>query len=339
MVADYSKHGNINNFIADYHPKSKDFIKYRKRWEENKDSLLYLVLETTSKCNLKCPICIHSIGYEQKEDMNDEIFECILKNIGEMKIPSIGVNFTNEPLLDKKIFQRVKKIANIDCVVDIHMNTNAALLNKENSFKILNSGLTRLMIGFDAFSKETYESMRVGASYEKVLKNILYFLDLKEKMHKIFPIVRISFVRSSINENEIEKWFGFWKDRVDYITIQEYFTPVLDNSKDYLLPRSNKRKEVDILDITCPQPFERAVIRGNGSVLPCCAHFATEMPIGNIKQNGLKDIWHGEKAIELRKYFEENRWEEHPICSKCLGISYDLKQNMKTVRKNQQNLN
>lgn len=336
VVTNYSKHVNINNFIGRYHPKSKDFIRYRKQWQKNKDNLLYLALETTSKCNLKCPMCIHSIGYRQTEDMNEAILESALKNIKEMKIPSIAVNTTNEPLLDKRIFQIIQKISNIDCVFDIHMNTNAVLLNKENCSKILNSNLTRLMIGFDAFSKQTYERMRVGAKYENVLKNILDFLELKERKGKVFPVVRVSLVRSSINEDEIEKWFAFWKDKVDYISIQEYLTPVLDNSKGYLFPVDIKRRKV-ISGIACYQPFERAVIRGNGDVLPCCAHFATKIPIGNIKQNRLNDIWYGEKVVKLRQYFKQNRWHEHPVCSKCLKFSqssYRLKQNVMVYNEN-----
>lgn len=325
MTTDYSKHGDINCYIAEHHPKKEQFGNYRKQWEHNKESLLFLLIETISRCNLKCPMCIHSVGYEHTADMTENLFDRIIKEIKAMRIPSIAMNMTNEPLLDKSIINRIAKIAQVDCVVDILMNTNGVLLNKQNGEKLLDSGLTRLLIGFDAYSKNTYEKVRVGSNYEKVLHNILDFLELKEKLNKNIPVVRMSFVKTSQNEHEVQEWFDFWKDKVDYVSIQEYLTPVLNDSGLSLVPKNSKRKELKGEAITCKQPFERVTIIGNGDVLPCCSHFSTQMPIGNINNDSLLTIWNGEMVNTLRKYFKEKRWREHPICSKCLGISSGLK--------------
>lgn len=324
LVSDYCKHGDVNNYIAEHHFNKRKYLEYRKRWNNNRNELLFLLLETASACNLKCPMCIHSVGYNHTSPMTDEMLDIIYDSIEQMNIPSVCMNQLNEPLLDKKIFERTKKIAGIDCVLDIHFNTNALLLNKENSLEILEGRITRLLIGFDAFSKQVYEKIRYGADYDKVINNIMNFLQLKEQMKKKFPIVRISLVRTAINEGEIEKWFEFWKDKVDYVSVQEYVTPVLGDSKNYLIAKSSKRKETGPLDISCHQPFERAVVRGNGDVLLCCAPFAINMPVGNIKRESLRQIWNGAEAEKLRAYFREGRWLEHPICSKCLKISYGL---------------
>lgn len=329
-ITDYSRHeGGINRFIEDNHSWKEGFRKYRKRWDSidtksSKASLLFILLETISSCNLKCPMCIRSLGRENTDKMDDELFDLILENIKEIQVPSVCVNCNNEPLLDKDITNKINRISELDCVVDIFMNTNATLLTPEKSKEILNSNLTRLLIGFDAFTPQTYEKIRVGAKYHKVLGNILGFLELKKKMNKIFPILRISLVRLASNENEIDEWIDFWKDKVDQISIQEYATPVLDNSKDFLVARSNLRKQIKETGRTCIDPFQRAVIIGNGDVLPCCAHFSTKMPIGNIKNKKLKDIWNGQKASKLRETFEKGKWQEHPICAKCLSISSGL---------------
>ena len=69
----------------------------------------------------------------------------------------------------------------IDSVVDIHMNTNAVLLNKLNKEKILNSNLTRLLLGFDGYSKDVFEKVRDRAKYDKIFNNIINFIELKKK--------------------------------------------------------------------------------------------------------------------------------------------------------------
>ena len=181
VVASYSKHGDIDSFIAANHAKKKQYREYRNAWKSNKCSLLFLLIETTSHCNLKCPMCIHSIGYDKVGKRSDDIFDLVVHNIKDMAIPSVGMNQTNEPLLDKKMFERLDKICSLDSVVDIMMNTNGTLLNAENSLNILDSGLTKLLIGFDAFTKETYEKVRRGACYEQVMQNILTFLELKKR--------------------------------------------------------------------------------------------------------------------------------------------------------------
>jgi radical SAM protein with 4Fe4S-binding SPASM domain len=324
IVTDFCKYGDINNFIAMNHHDKEGFRKYRKRWNRNKGNLLFLLLETVPSCNLKCPMCAHSVGYDLCEAMDNDLFDKVLGDIKEVDIPAVCMNQANEPLLDKGIFERTKKIARLNSVLDIHMNTNAALLDRENSLKILESGLTRLLIGFDGFSKEIYEKMRPGADYDKVMANIMDFLELKKKMKKRLPVVRISFVKTSVNEHETEKWFEFWKEKVDYISVQEYLTQILGESKNYLRAKTSKRKEMEIPEITCHQPFERAIIRGNGDVLPCCAPFMIKTPIGNVKQGHLKDIWNAEGLKEIQAHFDEKRWNEHPVCSKCLKITYGL---------------
>ena len=324
LVSDYCKYGDINQYIETHHAKSQQYAQYRKRWKDNRSDLLFLLFEITSRCNLKCLMCAHSIGYPQTPLMSDEIFRAGLEGIREMDIPSVSVNQANEALLDKKIFERIRAVASLPNVVDIRMHTNAVLLNNDNSKRILESGLTRLLIGFDGFSPRVYEKMRCGAKYNLVLDNILRFLELKKKMGVIFPVVRVSLVRSSVNEHEIGLWLDFWKEKVDYLAVQEYLTPVLDDSKSDLIATSSLRAQIPYHLVSCEEPFERAIVRGNGDVILCCSPFAVTMPVGNIKKRSLKEIWRGEKANQLRTMFEENRWEEHPVCSRCLRISYQI---------------
>lgn len=329
-ITEYSKHkGGINKYIEENHPKRIKFRSYRSKWNsldiKNKNTvLLFLLLETVSICNLKCPMCIHSVGRKHIDNMSNDMFNLILDAIREMQVPSVCVNCTNEPLLDKDIISRINKIAALDCVVDIFMNTNGTLLTKKKSEELLNSGLTRLLIGFDGFSKEVYEQIRVGAKYREVISNILKLVELKKKMNKPLPIVRISLVRLAANEKEIGKWLKFWKNKVDQVCIQEYVTPVLDNSRDYLIAASNLRKNFSKEAEICPEPFQRAVITGNGDVLPCCSHQSTAMPIGNIRNEDLKGIWYGRRASDLREFFIRKKWHKHPICAKCIDISSGL---------------
>lgn len=323
-VTDYSRHKNgIVKYIEENHPKRLRFRDYRKDWDsiELIPKLLFLLLETTSKCNLKCPMCLHSTGYDNSEYMSDDLFNVALNSIEDMKIPSISMNYSNEPLLDDSIVQRINRVSGLDCVLDTFMNTNATLLTEQKSEEILNSKLTRLLIGFDAFTEETYKKIRIGAEYEKVFTNIQNFIKMKKKMKKRLPVLRISLVKLSINEHEINDWLAFWKNKVDQACIQEYVTPVIDSSKDFLLAHSNLRKINKKESETCIEPFKKCVIRSNGDILPCCSYLAAKIPIGNIKEDTLRGAWYGKQAEEIRELFKQNTWREHRVCGKCLSVS------------------
>ena len=333
MVAlnnDYSKHGDIDKFIEKNHKDPERYLNYRNKWKDrtNQNKILFALIETTSKCNFTCPMCVQSEEYAHTQNMSKGLFDKIIHEIKTNEIPSVCMNQTNEALLDKKIFDRLEAVSKIETVCDIHMNTNASLLNEERSKKILNSNLTRLLIGFDGFSKETYEKVRRKGNYEEVLKNILNFLELKKKLGKVFPVVRISFVRNSENEHEVNDWFEFWKDKVDYIAIQEFITPFADTSREYLIPKSSKRTKIDPSKIICTAPSERVGFRGNGDVLPCCSHFATEMPIGNLNENSYEEISKSEKIIKLKHdLLQPYGYKKNKICRDCIEISYGLKNN------------
>jgi MoaA/NifB/PqqE/SkfB family radical SAM enzyme len=324
VVENWCRHGtSIEEYISLVHPKKAKFDAYRDSWSNvQTGGLRFLLLETVSKCNLKCAMCIHSVGYDLVDDMTNELFEIAISNIQKYSIPSICMNQVNEPLLDKGIIDKIKKVVNINSVVDVMMNTNAVLLNQKTSKAIIESGLHRLLIGFDANTSETFKKVR-GASFEKIKNNILEFINLRNDMKSVFPLVRLSFVRTSQNEHEVEGWFNYWKDIVDYITIQEFITPVEDDTRDYLYPIDAFRSAHQLNTIpVCDQPFMRATLRGNGDVIPCCSHLATKMPIGNLLvDNDLNNIFMGGVADSLRKSLIDGNFKSNKICSSCLGCS------------------
>lgn len=330
LVNDYSKHGDINKYIEKNHKNPIRYAEYRERWKnrDNQEKILFALIETTSRCNFTCPMCVQSEDYAHTQNMSKELFDKILNEIKINKIPSVSLNQVNEPLLDKKIFERIEAISKIETVCDIHMNTNASLLNQERSEKILNSNLTRLLIGFDGFSKKVYEKVRRKGDYETVLNNILKFLELKKKLKKIFPVVRISFVKTSENEHETQDWFDYWKEKVDYLTIQEFITPFPDSRREYLIPKNSERLNVDPSKIICTQPSERVTFRGNGDVLPCCSHFATEIPIGNLHENTFEEISKSKKIQKLKNnLLQPFGYKKNKICRDCIEVSYGLKKN------------
>ncbi len=139
-----------------------------------------------------------------------------------------------------------------------------------------------------------------------------------------FPVVGILLLRTTLKKSEIDNWLAYRKDKVDTVPIQEYLRLVLNHSRDNLKADKSQRKVPDHNSLTCRQPFERLIVKGKGSVLPGCFHFATKMVIGNILNQTLREIRLADKIRELRKMSNESLWQNHPRCSKCSSLYYEL---------------
>ena len=138
--------------------------------------------------------------------------------------------------MDKNLVNKIKLIKNTTNVVDIRFNTNGSLLNEKKSLELIDSGLTRIMISLDAVKKETYEKVRIRGDYNKVINNIFRFIKLRDAKKKKLPIVRVTFVKTSSNFNEVQEFIKFWYNKADVIGTQNFNVPsVISNNYDILL--------------------------------------------------------------------------------------------------------
>ena len=58
----------------------------------------------------------------------------------------------------------------------------------------------------------------------------------------------------------------------------------------------------------CYSPFTTMVFRPDGDVIPCCWNGAEVL--GNVKESSLKDIWFGDKAIDIRTSFKNYQFKK-----------------------------
>jgi len=149
-----------------------------RRRETTPTGPLYLNIEPTNACNLKCHTC--SIDGTRKRGFMDlDLFRKIVDQAPKAGVYEVALFLGGEPLLHKDLPYMVKYV--VSKGLDARIYTNACMLTREKSEALLDAGLSFLGISFDGDNKEDYEKMRVGANYEKVLENVLTFLRLKKK--------------------------------------------------------------------------------------------------------------------------------------------------------------
>jgi len=307
------------------------FQNYRKKWdavnrfELETDFPIFLQLETNQICNLKCPSC--PIGQEDgdkkyisSENMGWEMYKKIILEGEKYGCPSVEPQGTNEPLLDPNLEGYIK-FASEHGFMDIMLNTNGTLLSEQRSRKFLKSGITRVRFSLDAATKETYEKVRLGGKYETTMNNIEKFLKIKKQENYELPVVGVNFCKTKFNEHEEKLFIETWKDKVDFIVIQDFQPPDLTKNYSEFLTSSTSvfREKIQKSGFNCQQPWQRVLIRSNGEVCPCCAFFSEELTLGNLKNHSIHELWNSKEMRNLRDIHKTGNWQENDWCKKCIN--------------------
>ena len=303
--------------------KGEEFVNYRERWDKvnsfelETDFPMFLQIEPNYKCNYKCPMCtqgdpklIEKFGYQGGLTTKD--IKRILDEAELYNCPSVAMYGDNEPFLIKHIpdwFAMARDAG----FLDIMAISNGSVMTESLAERILDSGLTRLRFSLDAVTPETYAKIRIGGKFTRTIRNIEMFLNARAKRGSKLPQVGVNFVKMSINQHEVEPFLKRWEDVVDFIVIQDFMRP--DIEQDYQELDIANRPSVD--NFRCTQPWQRLYIRGNGDVTVCCAQFNSYLVIGNINKDSLYDLWNSEKSQEFRAMHKEGRYYENPICLAC----------------------
>lgn len=266
------------------------------------------IVETTAKCNLYCPMCPRETHKQPKEDMEDVIFERLVKDAQHsaehMMLIGLG-----EPLLDPKIFDRIHYCEQHG--VSTLLSTNGTLLDEQASNKLLDGPLEHITLSFDGSTKESFEFYRKGARFERVRDNFLRFGRLKhERKSKVQVVVQM--VRMERNWNEVEDFVRFWSTQpgVDQVRIKADETNLM---------RPDRGHEVGDWTHPCHYLWRGPMyVKHNGDVYPCCQSYMLDgTPVGNIGGQSLTEIFDGEPMQELRRMHVAGRAGEIGMCARC----------------------
>ena len=148
-----------------------------------KARLLWLNIEFTSICDLQCKMCALDRS-QPKGFMDEKLFEKILNEItasDQLKVENISLWLGGETLLHPK-FSRMLEILSFkrNEVKDfpyVTLLTNATSLQGKRADALLGTdAIDCILFSIDGGTKESFESLRRGAKWENVLKNIREFL-------------------------------------------------------------------------------------------------------------------------------------------------------------------
>lgn len=295
---------------------SKQFQLYRSLWKKvaEEDYLpshpLHVDIELSDACNLRCKMCAHGLEKVKSTGfMPDNMALKLIDQCVDIGVFSIKFNWRGEASLNKFLPEAIK-YAKKQGILEVQFNTNGLPPDEDLIVECAESGVDRVIFSVDGFSKDTYEQIRIGGNYEKLLENINRLIEWKKKNNSSKPFVRVQMVRTKHNAHESEPFIDYWQNIVDDVRVSDVMNRGQGNQFSVGDQVVGGRRR-------CPQPFQRLVVGKDGRVSPCCSDWFQEYTIGHVEKNDFITIWNNDKVNNLRDALRNNLHDSIPICKNC----------------------
>ena len=258
--------------------------------------------EIVHGCNLKCIMCPVPRTADKVSLMAPETFSAVVEQL-KGKIEVLVLHSDGEPLLSPHVtdFVRLATRNNIKTM----LSTNCTLLNARRSRELINAGLGHIVLAVDGVTKKTYEQIRVGASFERVMDNVHTFFRLKKQKRASNPFVTMQFVKMPENEHEANAFLSTWS-AFDCV-------PLVKPATNLLSPNS----EIIANHPYCHRLWHTLLVTPDGTILPCVAnHFSCRFPLGKVLSEKIEIAWNSERLQFLRREIVRGR-RHSPMCRNC----------------------
>ena len=307
----------------------------------------YIEYEVTTKCNLRCAHCERTHWEETPQDMTYEQFKKVFDQFPKLK----WVNATGEgtAFLNKDYFKMLEYFKKKDTYVELV--ESLYLMNDDWMRRLIKLGIDRIWVSIDGATKKTYEGIKIGSDFDRVIKNLKRFVELKKEMNSPIPEFCFRYVISKNNMKEMEQFvemingIACKKDFGDASYIEFAGLLEFDNimkmyvnevPDDIITKVSNKGRELGVkvrwshhkqdkkIPVTQCAAWTEPYIMMGGYVMPCCGvvmsnkrPYLRKYALGNVYKKSFKEIWNSRRYKKFRKTVNQSKGPVYILCKDC----------------------
>lgn len=281
----------------------------------------------TTLCNIKCFMCgsQHSPDLVKKH-MTDAVFDAVdAKVLSRGFVKTVEINSVGENLLHPKAEEFIRRIRRRG--IRLLIQTNGMVM-RPGILEAIASGPGELRFSIDGLDAETFEAIRIGASWSKVSGHLK---EAGQRLRNSGTSVQMSFILMRKNQHQLEDLVDFAAaNNVKALYVNRLHpNPGIVGPDDMLTPEqeADAFARVDRLAERCKAagisfgsaytrlsaiqselreghwrcgvPWYSVDMSIDGDIFPCCMSYRNAM--GNIvKVRSFEEIWHGPKYNHLR---------------------------------------
>lgn len=312
MMVKAVANANFSSLSGSSTPQAQtpQYMEYRRCWTENpakfvvRDFPLHLDIEITNRCNLRCTFCdkLPLLTKEQMGDMDMQLFRKILDEAGQGSLWGVKLSYRGESLLHPQVAEMVA-YAKSKGVLDVYLNSNGMLLSEKMSLNLMDAGLDRISVSVEGTDPVAFERERVGAKFDRILRNVERLRELRSKKGYSHPRVRVQTVR--LPNLDMNAYVSFWSSRCDEVAAVDY--------KDV----TDRMEEIVKTDWACPQLWQPMTIEWDGAIMPCNNDDFRRLSPGNVKDGSVHSSWHDPIVKKARALHRQGRSHQVDACRGC----------------------
>ncbi len=297
----------------------------------------FVNVESTKMCNLKCPNCRRNYpagSISTEPGPKHLTVGALWRIVATTPMEVVRFEGDGEPTINpnfKDLLRFCKQMG-----IRSAMTTNATLLDKDLVEFMEKHGMARIHVSFDGAEKDTFEKVRLGADYDKVLYNckllgksgIQLFMSVVLSSDRIIEELPMYLeLAQSVGTTGIHL-MKFQQESLEFGN-----PPNLAKYKDVLRKFGEDVRSKDLVYagtvtdnptfMECHDTYVCPYVLLNDDVYPCTyianlrrseVYFGKEFSIpysnykmGNLKDNWMKDIWKNEAYKELKYTLKATR--------------------------------
>lgn len=283
----------------------------------------YLDVELTNCCNFSCRFCptgTKSVN-RTKGYMPDVVVDALAENIKKFNIPGVRFSRWGEPTMHPKYLEIMKIIKDTGCLV--HFNTNGSFLNKESMLELLRIHVDSIKFSFQGADEATYNEMRYGGSYCRLLENLRMMWEIRGD--NPVPFIQVSTTLTSETEaqkeefkRDIENYCDYYN--IGYTNLTHLAVDKMDvdeTEKEKIRALQKKERIQHVYQAVCNEAFDKLSINWNGDVTLCCGDYDNFMLVGNLLDMDLREIFNSRSADAYRQIILNKQYSKIKCCSTC----------------------
>jgi sulfatase maturation enzyme AslB (radical SAM superfamily) len=168
---------------------------------------LKVILDISNKCNLRCRMCHFSFDemfYRPTQHMRPEMFASVAESVLPLA-HTVVLSAANEPLMSPW-FVEILEICSRYHPPNLFFLTNAQLLDEKIADAVIRYGVTQVQISADGATKQTYEYIRRGAKFERLVENLKNLSRQKRLRGRTSPLLQFNIVLMQSNVEELPQF-------------------------------------------------------------------------------------------------------------------------------------
>lgn len=270
-------------------------------------------IELTNLCPMRCAFCPRGVPGRMKRAtgfMELSLFERVLGELdpAQARYRPLELHHLGESLLHPEVDRFVAAATRRGLPTEMSMNPS--LLTPDIAARLVDAGLSRIVLSLDGMDDETLVSIRgPAAKYTKAERNIDALLAALAK-RTAPPKVVLQMIELHKNEHQREAFLARW-GTLGIPYVEAYVKPL--DGPDPDLGRATTAPLVYL----CSYPWRSVVVLWDGRVVPCCRDDDARYVLGDLQTQSLAEIWRGEAALALRDAHRRGAFGGEHLCEGC----------------------